>query len=59
VPSKGFCFGDSDVGLLAATLQAKLSQQKTKALQPKALVLINLAIDLCAPEKGKYVLVAR
>lgn len=54
-----FVLGDSGGGLLAAALQVKLSQQKNKALQPKALILINPATDLRAPEKSKYNLVAR
>lgn len=58
-PSNVFILGDSGGGLLAAALQVKLSQQKNKVSQPKALVLINPATDLRAPEKSKYSLVAR
>ena len=57
--SNKFVLGDSGGGLLAASLQEKLSQQKIKALRPKALILINPATDLRAPETSKYSLVAR
>ncbi len=52
-----FMLGDSGGGLFAAALQVKLAQQSNKALQPKALVLINPATDLRNPGQGLYGLV--
>jgi acetyl esterase len=57
--SNVFILGDSGGGLFTAALQVKLARQNNRAVQPKALILINPATELRNPGHGMYGLVTQ